>query len=62
MPSTCVGRTHTDFPHLAQWFAWVAQRPGTARAYAVAKSVNMAPTVDEDAKRVLFGQDASTVR
>jgi GSH-dependent disulfide-bond oxidoreductase len=51
-----------DFPHLAQWFARVAQRPATVRAYAVAQAINVAPTMDEEAKRVLFGQDASTVR
>jgi GST-like protein len=32
------------------------------RAYAVAKTVNARPTVDEQAKKVLFGQDASTVK
>ncbi|ADX45966.1 Glutathione S-transferase domain protein [Paracidovorax avenae ATCC 19860] len=51
-----------DFPHLAQWFARIQARPATARAYDLAKTINTAPTVDEDAKKVLFGQDAGTVR
>ncbi|MGT2491056.1 glutathione S-transferase C-terminal domain-containing protein [Cupriavidus basilensis] len=36
-----------------------APRPN---AYALAKTINTAPVVDEASKRVLFGQDASTVR
>jgi len=52
----------SDFPHLAQWFERIAQRPATQRAYALAKDVNTAPTVDTQSKSVLFGQDARTVR
>ena len=51
-----------NFPHLAQWFERVGKRPVTQRAYALAKEINSAPVVDEAAKGVLFGQDASTVR
>jgi GST-like protein len=32
------------------------------RAYARAKEFNTASTVSEEAKKFLFGQDASTVR
>lgn len=51
-----------DFLHLARWFERVHSRPGTERAYARAKAINTAPVVDDAAKRVLFGQDAMTVR
>ena len=48
----------SDFPHLARWFAAIAARPATQRAYARAAQVNLQPTVSEDAKKVLFGQTA----
>lgn len=50
------------FPHLQRWFARIAARPATQRAYALAQGINTAPPVDEAARKVLFGQDASTVR
>jgi GST-like protein len=51
-----------DFPHLKRWFAAIRERPATQRAYALAKEINPAPVVTEEDKRILFGQDASTVR
>ena len=47
-----------DFPHLARWFAAVAARPATQRAYARGAEVNTAPTVSAAAKDILFGQTA----
>ena len=51
-----------DFPELKRWFAAIRERSATQRAYALAQQINPAPVVTEEAKRVLFGQDASTVR
>jgi GST-like protein len=50
------------FPHLLRWFEQIKARPTTQRAYARAKEINTEPTMSEEAKRVLFGQDASSVR
>ncbi|MEC5397456.1 glutathione binding-like protein [Uliginosibacterium sp. H1] len=53
-----------DFPHLTRWFDAIAARPATQRAYARVQEVNPGdkPSVDEESRKVLFGQDASTVR
>ncbi|HUH87411.1 MAG TPA: glutathione binding-like protein [Pusillimonas sp.] len=52
-----------DFPHLKRWFDTIAKRPATIRAYDVAKTVNSQPTVhDDEARKILFGQNAQTVR
>jgi GST-like protein len=52
------------FPHLARWKEAIAARPAVQRAYAIAKEINpqpQAPTGAEE-RKVLFGQDRTTVR
>ncbi|MCW5624741.1 MAG: glutathione S-transferase N-terminal domain-containing protein [Burkholderiales bacterium] len=56
------GQDLNEFPHLKRWFDAIAARPAVQRAYALAKTINVKPTVDEDAKKVLFGQDAKVVK
>jgi GST-like protein len=51
-----------DFPALAAWFARIAARPATQRAYALAASISEQPTLDAKSSAILFGQDAKTVR
>ncbi len=50
-----------QFPALGQWLERIQNRPATKKAYEMAKTINVAPTVDEKAKSILFGQDAKTV-
>ncbi|MDN4016129.1 glutathione S-transferase N-terminal domain-containing protein [Zwartia panacis] len=50
-----------QFPYLSSWFERIGNRPATQKAYDIAKSINTAPTVDQNAKSILFGQDAKTV-
>ncbi|NYT23452.1 glutathione S-transferase N-terminal domain-containing protein [Alcaligenaceae bacterium] len=52
-----------DFPNLKRWHDTIQGRPATQRAYALAESINTAPSVsDEASRKLLFGQDASTVK
>jgi GST-like protein len=56
------GQKLEDFPHLAKWFHRIAARPATVKAYELAKTINVTPSVNEESRKILFGQDASTVR
>ncbi|MEC5163444.1 GSH-dependent disulfide-bond oxidoreductase [Janthinobacterium sp. CG_23.3] len=62
VPHEKQGQKLSDFPHLARWFAAIAARPATRRAYARADEVNTQPTMSEEAKRVMFGQTAATLK
>jgi GSH-dependent disulfide-bond oxidoreductase len=50
-----------DFPHLQRWFEAIRERPAVQRAYARAKEFNTQPTVNEQSRKILFGQSASNV-
>jgi GSH-dependent disulfide-bond oxidoreductase len=51
-----------DFPNLKRWFESIKARPATERAYVRAKEFQTIPPTNDEARKVLFGQSASTVR
>jgi GST-like protein len=61
VPHERQGQSLSDFPHLKRWFEAIAARPATQRAYAKGKAINTAPTVTEEAKKILFGQTAAVL-
>jgi GSH-dependent disulfide-bond oxidoreductase len=61
VPHERQGQKLADFPHLKRWFDAIAARPATQRAYERGKAINTAQTVDEEARKILFGQTAATV-
>ena len=62
VPHAKQGQDLNDFPHLKRWFDAIAARPATQRAYALADTINTAPSVsDEESRRILFGQTAQNV-
>ena len=57
------GQNLDDFPNLKRWFETIQARPATQRAYARAQEINPQPTVQSDeAKKILFGQGAHTIK
>jgi len=50
------GQNLDDFPDLKRWFETNQKRDAVQRAYALAKTINEAPTMTEEAKAILFGQ------
>ena len=66
VPHADQGQSLDDFPNLKRWFHAIRERPGTIRAYELAERFtqsagNLSPT-DDEARRVLFGQDATLKR
>jgi GST-like protein len=55
------GQNLDEFPHLKRWFEAVRARPATVRAYAKGKDINTRAAMDEEARRILFGQTAAVV-
>jgi GST-like protein len=57
------GQKLDEFPHLERWHATIKARPAVERAYVLGKQISQTPPVsDELSRRVLFGQDQTTVR
>ncbi|HEX7811255.1 MAG TPA: glutathione binding-like protein [Burkholderiales bacterium] len=51
-----------DFPNVKRWFEAIQSRPAVVRAYEKGKAINTKPTIDEESRKILFGQNAATVR
>jgi GST-like protein len=50
------GQNLDDFPNIKRWFETIQRRDAVQRAYAVAKNINTASGMTEEAKAILFGQ------
>lgn len=51
-----------DFPNVQRWLAAIAARPSTVRAYAKGEPYATGQPMSEEAKKLLFGQTAESVR
>jgi GST-like protein len=48
-----------SFANVKRWYEAIGDRPATARAYEIGQKINVKPTVTEESKALLFGQDAT---
>ncbi len=56
------GQKLEDFPNLKRWFEAIKSRPATLRAYERAKEFQTQSPTSEEARKILFGQSAATVK
>ena len=54
------GQRIDDFPHLKRWHEAIRDKPATVAAYAKGEAINRPQEMSEDAKRMLFGQTATS--
>lgn len=64
VPWKAQGQNLDDFPHLKRWFDAIQARPAVERGRAAGRELVQDPsqTMDEQARKILFGQSAETVR
>ena len=56
------GQNLDHFPNLKRWFEAIKARPAVERAYARTAEFSTQPTVNDESRKILFGQSAETLR
>ena len=51
-----------DFPAIKKWYAHIRSKDSVVRAYAKGKEISRGPVVDDESKKILFGQGSHTIK
>ncbi len=62
MPHESQQQNLADFPNLQRWFATMHDRPAVIRAYEKGQSYSNRPTVNEESRKILFGQTSASIQ
>ncbi|MEP6885762.1 MAG: glutathione S-transferase N-terminal domain-containing protein [Gammaproteobacteria bacterium] len=60
VPHEAQSQSLEDFPHIKRWFEAIKSRPATMRAYERGAAISAGSTVNEESRKILFGQTAQT--
>ena len=56
------GQKLEDFPNLKSWFKRIKARPAVVKAYEKGAAISTVPSVNEESKKILFGQTAQNTK
>lgn len=62
IPFKIQGQSLDDFPNLKRWFDAVTARPAVVRGRAVGRELPRQTPMDDEARKILFGQTAAVLR
>jgi GSH-dependent disulfide-bond oxidoreductase len=62
VPWKTQGQDMDHFPHLKRWLEAISARPAVERARGVGRELAQPQQMDDEAKKMLFGQTAASVR